>query len=70
MNRSARCGQLRKSPHRPRKKTDETIYKETTGQLDNLPRVIRGDRRKTEHFDLEAIEMAMRSAMHRPGQPP
>jgi hypothetical protein len=49
------------------KKTAETICQEVARQVDQLRRVIFQDRRKTDRLDLEAIEMAMRSAMHRAG---
>src|SRR5260370_18453911 len=64
MNRSANCGQWRKPRRRPRKKTVEKIQKEVAREVDQLLRVIFRARRKTGHFDLEAIEMAVRSAIH------
>src|SRR5947199_9300896 len=67
MNRSASCGQWSKPRRRPRKKKSETIQKEISHEVEQLRRVIFSDRRKTGHFDLEAIEMAVRSAMHQAG---
>jgi hypothetical protein len=49
------------------KKTAEAIRQEITHEVDQLLRVIFQDRRKTGRLDLEATEMAMRSALHRAG---
>src|SRR4029077_6187286 len=51
----------------PGKKTIETIQKEVAREVDLLLRVIFTGRRKTGHFDLESIEMAVRSALHQAG---
>src|ERR1035441_5086428 len=49
------------------KKTAETIQREVAREVDRLLRVIFNGRRKTGRLDLEAIEMAVRSAMHHAG---
>src|ERR1019366_1333821 len=49
------------------KKTAEAIQQEVAREIDQLLRVIFSGRRKSGRFDLEAIEMAVRSAMHRAG---
>ena len=49
------------------KKTADTIRQEVTREVDQLLRVIFNGRRKTGRLDLEAIEMAVRSALHRAG---
>jgi len=54
-------------PHRPGKKTAEAIQQEVAREVDQLLRVIFSDRRKSGRLDLEAIEMAVRSALHRAG---
>jgi len=51
----------------PGKKTAETIQKEIAREINQVLHVILSARRKTGHFDLEAMEMAVRSAMHRAG---
>ncbi len=51
----------------PEKKTAETIRREVAREVDQLLRVIFQERRKTGRLDLEATEMALRSAMHRAG---
>src|ERR1019366_3927269 len=57
-------------PVSPEKKTAETIQREVTHEVDQLLRVIFSARRKTGHFDLQAIEMAVRSAMLLAGRAP
>jgi len=49
------------------KKTAEAIRQEVTREVDQLLGIVFRDRRKTGRLDLEAIEMAVRSAMHRAG---
>ena len=49
------------------KKTADAIQKEVTREVEQLLRVLFQDRRKTERLDMEAIEMAMRSAMRQAG---
>ena len=49
------------------KKTAVAIHEEITREIDRLLHVLFNGRRKTGHLDLEAIEMMMRSAMHRVG---
>ena len=51
----------------PGKKTAEAIQQEVTREVSQLLRVIFQERRKTGSLDLEAIEVAVRSAMHRAG---
>jgi Uncharacterised protein family (UPF0236) len=58
---------LSKPRRRRRKKTTETIQREVAREVGQLLRVIFQDRRKTDRLDLEAIEMAVRSAMHHAG---
>ena len=45
----------------------EAIHQEVTREVDQLLRVIFNGRRKTGCLDLEAIEMAVRSALHQAG---
>ena len=52
---------------RRRKKKAEAIRHEVTREVDQLLHVIFSARRKTGRLDLEAIEMAVRSAMHQAG---
>src|SRR4051794_24726929 len=52
---------------RPGKKTTEAIQNEIAREVDQLLRVVFSARRKTGSVDLEAIEMAVRSAMHHAG---
>src|SRR6266576_1880994 len=49
------------------KKTIEAIRQEITREVEAFLRVVFEDRRKTGRLDLEATEMAMRSALHRAG---
>ena len=67
MNRSATCGQWRRRSRRPRKKTVEAIQREVTREVNQLLSVLFSARRKTGQVDPEAIEMAVRSAMHQAG---
>src|SRR5712692_4444240 len=67
MLRSASYGQSRRPPKHHRKKTAETIRQEVAREVDQLLRVIFQERRKTGRLDLEAVEMAVRSAMHQAG---
>ena len=53
--------------HPPRKKTAEVIQREIAREVDQLLRVVFSARNKTGLVDLEAIEMAVRSAMHHAG---
>jgi Uncharacterised protein family (UPF0236) len=52
---------------RAEKKTVEAIRQEITREVEQFLRVVFEDRRKTGRLDLEATEMAMRSALHRAG---
>ena len=45
----------------------ETIRREVEREVSGLLRIIFQDRRKTGQLDLEAVEMAMRAAMHQAG---
>src|SRR5437868_8690554 len=47
------------------KKTIEAIRQEITREVEEFLRVVFEERRKTGRLDLEATEMAMRSALHR-----
>ncbi len=49
------------------KKTADTLRQEVTREVEQLLRAIFNGRRKTGCLDLEAIEVAVRSAMHRAG---
>src|ERR1019366_3185458 len=49
------------------KKTAGTIRQEVAREVDQFLRVIFSGRRRSGHLDLEAIEMAVRSAMHHAG---
>src|SRR5437899_3939934 len=49
------------------KKTIEAIRQEITREVEEFLRVVFQQRRKTGRLDLEATEMAMRSALHRAG---
>ena len=54
--------------HRPsRKKTAEAIRQKIAREVDQLLPIIFQERRKTGRLDLEATEMALRSALHRAG---
>jgi hypothetical protein len=50
-----------------RKKTAEAIQQEIAREVEHLLQLIFSERGKTGRLDLEAIEMAMRSAMHQAG---
>jgi hypothetical protein len=52
---------------RSEKKTVETIRQEITREIEQFLRVVFQERRNTGRLDLEATEMAMRSALHRAG---
>lgn len=49
------------------KKTAETIRQQVEGEVNALLRLVFEEQRKTGRLDLEAVEMAMRAAMHRAG---
>ncbi len=49
------------------KKTAETLHREVTQEVDRLLQVIFSQRRQGQGLDLEAVEVAMRSALHRAG---
>ena len=50
-----------------RKKTAEAIQQEVAREVGQLLRIIFHGRRKSGHLDLEATEMAVRSALHQAG---
>ena len=58
---------MEESRSRTGKKTAEAIHQEVAREVDQLLRVIFTGRRKTGRLDLEAVEMAVRSAMHHAG---
>ena len=60
-------GPWRSLANSPGKKTAEAIRQEVAREVDQLLQVIFSGRRKSGHLDLEAIEMAVRSAMHHAG---
>jgi hypothetical protein len=49
------------------KKTSETIRQEVEREVSTLLRLVFEDQHKTGRLDLEAVEMAMRAAMHQAG---
>jgi hypothetical protein len=51
----------------PEEKNGPAIHAEFAREVDQFLRVVFQDRRKTGRLDLEAIEMAVRSAMHHAG---
>jgi len=53
----------------PQEKTAEITHQEVAREVDQLLRVIFSGRRKTSHLDLDAIDMAVRSALHYAGGP-
>ena len=55
------------TPNDAGKKTAEAIRQEIGREVDQLLRVVFQERRKTGRLDLEATEMAVRSALHRAG---
>src|SRR5450759_871910 len=67
MRRSAGYGHAKMPRQQPRKKTAAAIRKEIAREVDQLLGVVFNGRRKAGRVDLEAIEMAVRSAMHRAG---
>jgi hypothetical protein len=51
----------------PQKKTAEIIQQEVAREVEHLLQLIFCKRRKTDHLDFEAVEMAIRSASHQAG---
>jgi len=49
------------------KKTADAIHHEVAQEVDRLLQVVFRDQRQTGRLDLEAVEMAVRSALHRAG---
>jgi hypothetical protein len=49
------------------KKTSAAIHQEITREVESLLRRVFAERRKSGGIDLEAVEMAIRSALHRAG---
>ena len=66
-SKSAACGPLRRLSLPQEKKRPKRSARKSTREVDQLLRVIFNGRRKTGCLDLEAIEMAVRSAMHQAG---
>ena len=58
---------MQAAPSDPGKKTAETIQQEVAREIEQLLRLIFGERRKPGRLDFEAIEMAIRSALHQAG---
>jgi hypothetical protein len=65
-SRFASYGRWRRRCHR-RKKTAEAIQQEVRREVSRLLITIFNERRKTGRLDLEAVEIALRSAMHEAG---
>jgi hypothetical protein len=57
----------RRKPDARGKKTAEAIGREVAREVDQLLHIIFQERRQTGRLDLEAIEMALRSALHHAG---
>lgn len=49
------------------KKTAAAVHEEVAREIDQWLRVLFSAQRKTGHVDLEAVEMMVRSSMHRVG---
>jgi hypothetical protein len=49
------------------KKTADTIRREVEGEVSSLVRLVFQEQRKTGRLDLEAVEMALRAALHQAG---
>ena len=67
MSRFVQCGPWRRPCPRPRKKTAEAIQKEVAREVDRFLHVVFQERRSHGRLDLEAVETALRSAMHQAG---
>jgi hypothetical protein len=67
IERSAVCGPSNRPSRRTRKKTAQAIRQEVAREVDRLVSAIFRDRRKAGSLDLEAVETAVRSAMHQAG---
>jgi len=68
MKPSANSGpRRRKELSRGRKKTADAIHHEVAQEVERLLQVIFRDQRQTGRLDLEAVEMAVRSTVHRAG---
>src|SRR5437016_2971043 len=65
--RSAACGRLKTLSRRPRKKTTQAIQQEVAREVDRFLRIVFQERHSHGRIDLEAVETAMRSAMHQAG---
>jgi hypothetical protein len=66
IERSATCDPSSRLSRRRRKKTTEAIQREVSGEVDRLLRIIFQER-NNGRLDLEAVETAIRSAMHHAG---
>jgi hypothetical protein len=67
MPRFAVCARSKRNCRQVRKKTAEAIRQEVVREVDQLLCVVFNGRRKTGRLDLEAVEMAVRVAMHHAG---
>src|ERR1700723_780746 len=56
---------LKTGTHTTENKTADAIRQEVAREIDQLLYVVFSGRRKTGHLDLEAVETAVRAAMHR-----
>jgi hypothetical protein len=58
---------LRTGGHAPGKKTTEAIQQEVSREVERLLALLFHERRQQGRLDLEAVEMAIRSALHQAG---
>jgi hypothetical protein len=65
--RSAVCDRSKRSCRRIWKKTAEATRQQVAREINQLLRVVFNGRRKTGRLDLEAVETAVRAAMHHAG---
>jgi len=65
--RSAVCGPWNRPSKRHRKKTTQAIQQEIAREVERLLHIVFQERRNNGPFDLEAVETAMRSALHQAG---
>jgi hypothetical protein len=63
----AGCGRLPSKRSLQRKKTAEIIRQEISRELEHLLQLLFSEQRNRGGLDLEAVEMAIRSAMHQAG---
>src|ERR1039457_1555293 len=67
IEKSAACGPSSRPSRRPRKKTAQAIQQEVAREVDRFLRLVFQERRASGCYDLDAVETAMRSAMHQAG---